>query len=77
MHLPAAVTLGAGVQLHEAYDATEVYDRLVVGGHSMVGHVRAAGGWVLGRGHSALSPTFGLGGRDDNCFFHWRVLDRQ
>jgi len=61
MHSLAAVTLGAGVQWHEAYDAIEAYDRLVVGGHSIGGSVGAAGGWVLGGGHSALSPTFGLG----------------
>jgi hypothetical protein len=61
MHPFAAVTLGAGVQWHEAYDAIESYDRLVVSGHSIGGSVGAAGGWVLGGGHSALSPTFGLG----------------
>ena len=37
MHSPAAVTLGAGVQWHEAYDAIQAYDRLVVGGHSIGG----------------------------------------
>jgi hypothetical protein len=61
IHSIAAVTLGAGVQWHEAYDAIEAYDRLVVGGHSIGGSVGAAGGWVLGGGHIALSPTFGLG----------------
>ena len=61
MHPFAAVTLSAGIQWHEAYDPIEAYGRLVVGGHSIGGSVGAAGGWVLGGGHSALSPTFGLG----------------
>jgi len=43
MHPLAAVTLGAGVQWHEAYDAIEVYDLLVVGEHSIGGSVGAAG----------------------------------
>jgi len=69
MHPLAAVTLGAAFNgtrpmsqsKRGAYDAVEAYDRLVVGGHSIGGSVGAAGGWVLGGGHSALSPTFGLG----------------
>jgi hypothetical protein len=54
MHPFAAVTLGAGVQWHEAYDAIEVYGRLVVSGHSTGGSVGTAGVWVLGGGHSAV-----------------------
>jgi len=61
MHLLVAITLGAGVQWYEAYDTVESYGRVMVGGHSIGGSVGAAGGWVLGGGHSALSPTFGLG----------------
>jgi hypothetical protein len=53
--------LGAGVQWHEGYDEIQAYGRLVVGGHSIGGSVGAAGGWILGGGHSALSPAFGLG----------------
>ncbi|OAX31836.1 FAD-binding domain-containing protein [Rhizopogon vinicolor AM-OR11-026] len=56
-----AITLEAGVQWHETYDALEAYDRLMIGGSSIGGSVGAAGGWVLGGGHSVLSPTFGLG----------------
>ncbi|KAH7907437.1 hypothetical protein BJ138DRAFT_1160149 [Hygrophoropsis aurantiaca] len=55
------ITLEAGVQWHEAYDAVEAEGRMVVGGASVGGSVGAAGGWVLGGGHSALSPTYGLG----------------
>ena len=43
-----------GIQWHEAYDAIEAYDRLVVGRHSIAGSVGAAGGWVLGEGVTAL-----------------------
>ncbi|KIJ13654.1 hypothetical protein PAXINDRAFT_13610 [Paxillus involutus ATCC 200175] len=56
----AAVTLGAGVQWHEAHDAVNQYGRMMVGGASVGGSVGAAGGWLAGGGHSALSPTYGL-----------------
>ncbi|ESK88031.1 fad binding domain-containing protein [Moniliophthora roreri MCA 2997] len=56
-----ALTLGAGVQWHEAYDAAEQNGRVVVGGISAGGSVGAAGGWALGGGHSALAPSYGLG----------------
>ncbi|EEB95858.1 hypothetical protein MPER_05108, partial [Moniliophthora perniciosa FA553] len=56
-----ALTLEAGVQWHEAYDAAEQNDRVVVGGLSAGGSVGAAGGWILGGGHSALAPSYGLG----------------
>ncbi|KAF8963273.1 hypothetical protein BDZ97DRAFT_1661819 [Flammula alnicola] len=56
-----AVTLGAGVQWNEAYDFVQQQGRFVVGGISVGGSVGAAGGWVMGAGHSAFSPLFGLG----------------
>ncbi|KAF8834784.1 FAD-binding domain-containing protein [Paxillus ammoniavirescens] len=56
-----AVTLGGGVQWHEAYDAVNQYGRMMVGGISAGGSIGAAGGWLAGGGHSALSPTYGLG----------------
>ncbi|KAN0101201.1 hypothetical protein V8E55_001185 [Tylopilus felleus] len=56
-----AVTLGAGVQWHEAFDAVNNYGRLMVGGSSAGGSVGAAGGWLAGGGHSALAPSYGLG----------------
>ncbi|KAF9555544.1 FAD binding domain-containing protein [Agrocybe pediades] len=55
------VTLGAGVQWHEAYTFVSQQNRTIVGGISQGGSVGAAGGWVMGAGHSAFSPTFGLG----------------
>lgn len=72
----AAITLGAGVQWHEAYDAVQTHGRVMVGGISLGGSVGSAGGWIGGGGHSkslftsgshvlisggALSPTHGLG----------------
>ena len=59
--LVPALTLGAGVQWHEAYDAAHAKSLVVVGGLSAGGSVGAAGGWMQGGGHSALSPTYGLG----------------
>lgn len=56
-----ALTLGAGVQWHEAYDAAHSRNVVVVGGVSAGGSVGAAGGWVQGGGHSALAPAYGLG----------------
>ncbi|CAA7268663.1 unnamed protein product [Cyclocybe aegerita] len=56
-----AITLGAGVQWHEAYDYVNQQGRFVVGGISIGGTVGAAGGWLLGGGHSAFSPRHGLG----------------
>ncbi|KAI0635700.1 hypothetical protein C8Q77DRAFT_1099088 [Trametes polyzona] len=55
------ITLGAGVQWHEAYDAADANNRTMVGGIAAGGSVGSAGGWLLGGGHSALSPTYGLG----------------
>lgn len=57
----AAVTLGAGVQWFEAYNAVHAQGKTIVGGASTNGTVGAAGGWILGGGHSALAPTFGFG----------------
>ena len=56
-----AVTFGAGVQWHEAYDFAQEQGRFVVGGISPGASVGAAGGWVMGGGHSVFSPKFGLG----------------
>jgi hypothetical protein len=56
-----AITLGAGVQWHEAYDFANQHGRVLVGGISAKGSVGSAGGWVMGGGHSVISPKFGLG----------------
>lgn len=57
----AAMTLGAGVQWHEAYDAVQAQGRVLVGGLSAGGSVGAAGGWAMGGGHSTIAPAYGLG----------------
>jgi len=56
-----AVTLAAGVQWDEAYAAVNNYGRLMVGGFSVGGSIGSSGGWLAGGGHSALSPSYGLG----------------
>ncbi|KAM6494428.1 hypothetical protein JOM56_010789 [Amanita muscaria] len=56
-----AITLGAGVQWNGAYKAVNDSGRFMVGGLSGGGSVGAAGGWILGGGHGALSPKYGLG----------------
>jgi len=55
------LTLAAGVQWFEAYQAVKQHNRIIVGGISAGGSVGAAGGWLAGGGHSALSPNYGLG----------------
>lgn len=56
-----AVTFGSGVQWHEAYTFVHQHGRSIVGGISLGGSVGSAGGWIMGGGHSALSPSLGLG----------------
>ena len=56
-----AVTIGAGVQWSQLYDAVAARNRTIVGGFGAGGSVGAAGGWPMGGGHSALSPVYGLG----------------
>jgi hypothetical protein len=53
-----AVTIGAGVQLHELYKAVAAKGRIVVAGSANT--VGAAGGYVQGGGHSALGVWKGM-----------------
>jgi hypothetical protein len=53
-----AVTIGAGVQLHELYKAVAAKGRIVVAGSAST--VGAAGGYVQGGGHSALGVWKGM-----------------
>jgi hypothetical protein len=55
-----AMTVSAGVDWNQAYDAAEAANRTVVGGLSPLGTVGTAG-WNLGTGHSLISRSFGLG----------------
>ena len=52
-----AVTALAGTQMLEAYEETAKVNRTVVGGMS---RTVAFGGFILGAGHSPLSPRYGL-----------------
>ncbi|CDO71164.1 hypothetical protein BN946_scf184845.g34 [Trametes cinnabarina] len=53
-----AITVGAGVLTQDLYKFADEVNRTVVGGyHQTIGF---AGGFVLGGGHSILSPVFGL-----------------
>ena len=54
-----AITLGAGVNLDEAYLFADQTNITLIGGSSPT--VTVAGGWSLFGGHSALSPLYGLG----------------
>ena len=53
------VTVGAGHSFDDVYVFAETNNITVVGGSSKT--VGAAGGWLTGGGHSALTNTFGLG----------------
>ncbi|EKM83321.1 hypothetical protein AGABI1DRAFT_69619 [Agaricus bisporus var. burnettii JB137-S8] len=69
------LTVGAGVQWYEAYTAAAQNNRFVVGGISATGSNGAAGGWIMGGGHSVFSPKFGLGEFSTNallrCIADW------
>ena len=59
--MTSVFTFGAGVQWFEAYEAAKQRQLVLVGAISLRGSVGAAGGWVQGGGHSAISPNYGLG----------------
>ncbi|SJL12446.1 uncharacterized protein ARMOST_15873 [Armillaria ostoyae] len=54
----SAVTVGSGVPLNTLYQAAKEQGKILVGGSAAT--VVAAGGYVQGGGHSALSPLLGL-----------------
>ncbi|KAI8065663.1 hypothetical protein BC940DRAFT_368666 [Gongronella butleri] len=53
-----AITVQAGAQWYDVYKAASAIGRVVVGGADIT--VGAAGGYIAGGGHSALSPAHGL-----------------
>ncbi|KAF7341924.1 FAD-binding domain-containing protein [Mycena sanguinolenta] len=55
----AAVILGSGAYTNALYAQGKKEGKIAVGAFAAT--VCAAGGWVQGAGHSALSPTLGLG----------------
>lgn len=54
----SVVTIGAGIQLKELYVAALARRKTLVAGFSNT--VGAAGGYILGGGHSPLSPWKGM-----------------
>ncbi|PPR04434.1 hypothetical protein CVT26_002263 [Gymnopilus dilepis] len=54
-----AITIGAGQQFRSVYDFAAANNVTVVGGSDPA--VGLSGGWVMGGGHSAISPALGLG----------------
>ncbi|KAF7377579.1 hypothetical protein MSAN_00180600 [Mycena sanguinolenta] len=55
----STVTVGGGAFAQSMYTEGKANGKIGVGGSAAT--VCIAGGWVQGAGHSALSPTFGLG----------------
>ncbi|KAJ7093986.1 FAD-binding domain-containing protein [Mycena belliarum] len=53
------ITFGAGVPFEDLYRFADENNLTIVGGYHQT--VTASGGWVMGGGHSILSPVFGLG----------------
>ena len=64
-------TFGVGVQWFEAYEAAKQKNRVLVGGISPRGTISAAGGWLQGGGHSAMSPNYGLGMQNPHSVIKW------
>ncbi|KAJ7878054.1 FAD-binding domain-containing protein [Mycena leptocephala] len=58
-NIGSVVTMGSGVYSHTLYEKGKAAGKIAVGGAAAT--VANAGGYVQGAGHSALSPTFGLG----------------
>ena len=54
-----AIKVGAGIQVHEAYEFAKAKGVTVVGGEAVT--VGMAGGYTAGGGHSPLSSFYGLG----------------
>ncbi|KAJ7270281.1 hypothetical protein C8J57DRAFT_306342 [Mycena rebaudengoi] len=54
-----AITVGAGITFEQVYKFADDHNAMFVGGYAQ--SVGASGGWMMGGGHSVLSPAFGLG----------------
>ncbi|KAI5859293.1 FAD-binding domain-containing protein [Durotheca rogersii] len=57
--LGAAITAGAGASTHDVMTFASQHGSTFIGGYSPT--IAVSGGWVLGGGHSVLSPAYGLG----------------
>ncbi|KAJ7646069.1 FAD-binding domain-containing protein [Mycena polygramma] len=53
------ITVGAGVTFEQVYKFADDNDSMFIGGYAQT--IGASGGWMMGGGHSVLSPSFGLG----------------
>ncbi|KAJ6591126.1 FAD-binding domain-containing protein [Mycena vulgaris] len=58
-HYKHAITLGAGVPFEDLYNFADTNNLTIIGGYA--GTISPSGGWIMGGGHSILSPVFGLG----------------
>ncbi|KAJ7671831.1 FAD-binding domain-containing protein [Mycena rosella] len=54
-----AITVGAGITFEQVYKFADENDVMFVGGYTET--VGVSGGWMMGGGHSVLSPSLGLG----------------
>ncbi|KAJ7461116.1 hypothetical protein FB451DRAFT_1269005 [Mycena latifolia] len=54
-----AITVGAGVTFEQVYKFADDNGAMFVGGYAQT--IGASGGWMMGGGHSVLSPSLGLG----------------
>ncbi|KAJ7605450.1 hypothetical protein DFH06DRAFT_1385091 [Mycena polygramma] len=54
-----AITVGAGVTFEQVYKLADDNNSTFVGGYAQT--LGVSGGWMMGGGHSVLSPSFGLG----------------
>ncbi|KLO08170.1 FAD-binding domain-containing protein [Schizopora paradoxa] len=53
------VTSGTGASWQDVYEFADSHNITVVGGYHQT--VASSGGWLMGGGHSVLSPVYGLG----------------
>ncbi|PBK83133.1 FAD-binding domain-containing protein [Armillaria gallica] len=54
-----AITMGAGVPFKDVYEFADANNVTIIGAYHQT--VAPSGGWVLGGGHSVLTPVYGLG----------------
>ncbi|KAK7979869.1 serine/threonine-protein phosphatase 2B catalytic subunit [Apiospora arundinis] len=55
----AVMTVAVGVTVHDAYTFADAHNSTILGPYFPT--VGVSGGWVMGGGHSILSPVYGLG----------------
>ncbi|KAJ7328364.1 FAD-binding domain-containing protein [Mycena albidolilacea] len=53
------ITFGRGVPFEDLYKFADTNNLTIIGGYHQT--IAASGGWVMGGGHSVLSPVYGLG----------------